>query len=276
MIEAFSHTFMQNALLAALLASIACGVIGSLVVVNRLVFMAGGIAHSAYGGVGLAFFLGLPVLPCTIGFTLAASTLMAAATFGRIERADTFVGMLWAAGMALGVLLLDATPGYNVDLMSYLFGSILAVPRSDILLMAVLVAGIVGLVCYNYKNFLAMSYDAEFARTRGVRVRALHHLLLGLVAVSVVITIQVVGLLLVIALMTIPPFVAERHVTSLGRMMAAASAWSVLFCLLGLWASYSFNVSSGASIIGAATAGSAILFGALHISGRIRAGRPRA
>jgi zinc transport system permease protein len=270
MIEAFSHAFMQNALMAALLASIACGVIGSLVVVNRLVFMAGGIAHSAYGGVGLAFFLGLPVLPCTIGFTLAASSLMAAVTFGRIERADTFVGLLWAAGMACGVLLLDITPGYNVDLMSYLFGSILAVPRSDILLMAVLVGGIVGLVCYNYKNLLAMSFDPEFALARGVRVRLLYNLLLGMVAVSVVITIQVVGLLLVIALLTIPPFVAERHVASLGRMMAAASAWSILFCLLGLWGSYAFNVSSGASIIAVATASSGLLFAAFRVHGRIK------
>lgn len=137
--------FIQNAVLAGILASVACGVIGSLVVVNRQVFMAGGVAHAAYGGVGLAFFLGLPVLPCTVLFTALAALGMALASFGRAERSDALVGVMWAAGMALGIILMDLTPGYNVDLMSYLFGSILAVPTRDVWFMAGLDLVILGL-----------------------------------------------------------------------------------------------------------------------------------
>ncbi len=253
MLEALSFEFMQNALMAAVLASIACGIIGSLVVVNRIVFLSGGIAHTAYGGVGLAFFFGWPVLPCTIGFTLAASLVMGAVTLRHSDRVDTIIGVLWAAGMALGIILLDITPGYNVDLMSFLFGSILAVPVSDLWIMAGLVVVILALVLLFYRSFLVMSFDQEFARARGVPVSILYLLMLSMVAVSVVMIIRVVGLILVIALLTIPPYLAGRFAKSLGKMMLAAIAWSIVFCITGLWISYQFNITSGASIIACAT-----------------------
>lgn len=255
MLEALSYPFMQNALAAALLASLACGLIGSLVVVNRLVFLAGGVAHAAYGGVGLAFYLGAPVLPCTIGFTLASSGLMGWATLRRGERADTLVGVLWAAGMACGILLLDLTPGYNVDLLSYLFGSILTVPRADLWAMLVLDVLLFAIIFVFYKDFLTMSYDREFASTCGVRVELLHFLLLGMVAVSVVMVIQIVGLILVIALLSIPPYMAERQCSRLSRMMLWATVYSALFCLGGLALSYLFDLTSGATIIAVATLG---------------------
>ncbi len=253
LLDALSYGFMQNALLAGLLASVACGIMGSLVVVNRLVFLAGGVAHAAYGGVGLAFFLGLPVLPSTIAFTLGASGLMGWASLRRTERADTLVGVLWAAGMACGILLLDLSPGYNVDLMSYLFGSILTVPHNDLLAMLALDVLVLGVVFLRYKDLLAMSYDREFAATCGVRVPLLHFLLLGLTALSVVMVIQVVGLLLVIALMSIPPYLAERNARTLAGMMLLATLWSLFFCIGGLLLAYGFNLTSGASIIAVAT-----------------------
>ncbi len=253
MIEALSLDFMQNALLAGVLASIACGIIGSLVVVNRQVFLAGGVAHAAYGGVGLAFFFSLPVLPTTIGFTILAALIMAATTFGRAERTDAVIGVLWAAGMALGIILLDVTPGYNVDLISYLFGSILAVPRSDIWIMLGLDLGVIALVAFFYKDFLALSFDVEFAKSNGVPVKTLYFVMLVMIAVGVVMIIQVVGLILVIALLTIPPMMAENKACSLGRMMLNASLWSLLFCLAGLFFSYTYDLTSGASIIAVAT-----------------------
>lgn len=135
MLEAFHMEFMRNALLAGFLTSIACGIIGTLVVVNRIVFISGGIAHAAYGGIGIAFYLGIPLLAGTTGFSLLISILMAMVTLKNKQRADTIIGVLWAVGMALGIILMDLTPGYHVDLMSYLFGSILAVPGSDLWLM---------------------------------------------------------------------------------------------------------------------------------------------
>lgn len=269
LIQVLSLPFMQHALLAALLASLACGMIGSLVVVNRLVFMSGGIAHAAYGGVGLAFFLGLPVLPCTVGFTLGASLLMGVLTLKRQERTDTLIGVLWAAGMAVGILLLDLTPGYNVDLMSYLFGSLLAVPGSDLWLMSGLVLLVLACVGWFYRDLQAFSFDREFAATRGIPVTLLHFLLLAMVALSVVMIIRVVGLILVIALLTIPAHLAERLTTSLASMMLMASGLSALFCLSGLFLAYLFDLTSGASIIAVATT---VFLGVLGTG--IQRGRP--
>jgi len=249
MIEALQLEFMRHAVLAGLLASLACGVIGTLVVVNRIVFITGGIAHTAYGGIGLAFFLGLSPLLGAVGFSLAAAGLMAWLSLSRRHRADTIIGVLWAVGMALGVILIDLTPGYNVDLMSYLFGSILAVPVADLYLMAGLDAAVLIVVARRYNQFLAMSFDQEFALTRGIPVRGLYLTLLVLIALTVVLLIRVVGLILVIALVTIPPYIAESFCRSLKSMMGLAAGLSALFTLAGLGLSYAFNLTSGPSII---------------------------
>ena len=249
MIEALQFDFMQNALAAGILASIICGIMGTLVVVNRIVFLSGGIAHAAYGGIGLAFFFKWPYLPGTIGFSLLAAMLMAAVSYKVKHRADTIIGVIWAVGMAFGIILLDLTPGYNVDLMSYLFGSILTVPGSDLAIMAVVVGCVAVLVFYYYPDLLAMSYDEEFARIRGVPVKMLYFGLIGMLAVTVVMVIQVVGLILVIALLTIPPFIVEKYAKSLIQMMVASSILGSVFTLMGLWLSYQYNLTSGATII---------------------------
>ncbi len=249
MIEAFQFDFMRNALAAGILASIICGIMGTLVVVNRIVFLSGGIAHAAYGGIGLAFYFNWPYLTGTIGFSLFAAMVMAAISHTVKHRADTIIGVVWALGMAFGIILIDMTPGYNVDLMSYLFGSILTVPRSDLLIMAVIGVMMTILVVYYYQDLLAMSYDEEFARIRGVPVKKLYFGLIGMLAVTIVLVIQVVGLILVIALLTIPPFIAEKYARSLVQMMVASSILGAVFTVTGLWFSYRFNLTSGASII---------------------------
>lgn len=249
MLEALQFEFMRNALLAGILASITCGVIGTFIVVNRMVFISGGIAHAAYGGVGLAFFFGLSPILGILGFSLLVSVFMAAISFKAKHRADTIIGVLWAVGMALGVLLLDVTPGYNVDLMSYLFGSILTVPTSDLWLMLVLNGLIVLTISYLYHDLAALSYDEEFAQVRGVPVKVLYFLLMAMIALSVVMIIQVVGLILIIALLTISPYIAEKFSGSLIGMMFYSVLLNFLFTSTGLWVSYSFNLTSGASII---------------------------
>lgn len=240
---------MQNALLAGLLTSVICGVIGTLVVVNRIVFLSGGIAHASYGGIGLAFFCGWPYLLGMLGFALGGAVIMALVTLKMKHRADTIIGVVWAVGMATGIILLDLTPGYNVDLMSYLFGSILTVPASDLWIMLWVGVLICGVVTFYYNDFLAMSYDEEFAQIRGVPVRFLYLLLIGMIAVAIVVIIQIVGLILVIALMTIPPFMAERYVRSLFKMMIISSLLGMIFTIGGLWLAYAYNLTSGASII---------------------------
>lgn len=255
MIDALHFEFMRNALLAGLLASVICGVIGTLIVVNRLVFLSGGIAHSAYGGIGLAFFFGWPYMVCTTLFALAAALTMAAVSRSMKQRADTIIGVMWAVGMATGILLLDFTPGYNVDLMSYLFGSIMSVPRSELVSMALLGGTVLALIFFFFKDLLVMSYDEEFAQVQGVPVRALFYLLIGSVAVTVVVVVQVVGLILVIALMTIPPSIAEKYTSSMLQMMALSCGLGMLFITGGLWGSYHYDLTSGAAIILVAATG---------------------
>ena len=247
--EALQYDFMRNALLAGLLVSISCGIIGSLVVVNRIVFMSGGIAHAAFGGVGLGFFCGFsPFLGAAI-FATGVSLVMGVISLKSKHRADTIIGVLWAIGMASGIILIDLTPGYHVDLMSYLFGSILAVPAADLWFMLPLDGFVLLMVVLFYREFVALSYDEQFAFVVGVPVKTLYMLLLGMTALSIVMIIRVVGLILVIALLTIPPFIAEKYTRSLGQMMVLSSILSVCFTISGLWFSYAFDLTSGATII---------------------------
>lgn len=254
--EILSFPFMQNALLAAFLCSVASGVIGTLVVLNRLSYLAGAIAHAAYGGIGLAFLFRLPVLPCTMGFSLASSLLMARiAAPGNSSRRDpdTAIGILWAAGMAFGIILIELSPGYAGDLMGFLFGSILAVPLSSIYLMAALDIVLILLYLRFRQGLTALSLDPDFALSRGVPVRAYFFLLVGMAAIAVVMLLQVVGLILVIAMLTIPPHMARNCATTLGGMMLTAAALNLAFCVTGLALAWAFDISSGALIIAVAT-----------------------
>jgi len=249
MLEILSYEFIQNAILAGLLVSIASGIIGSLIVVNRMVFLAGGIAHTSYGGIGLAVYFGLPIFLGASVFAVAAALLMAIITLNQRDKIDTFIGLIWAVGMAIGIIFVDLTPGYNVDLMSYLFGSILAVSSDDLTYMSILLTVIIIIVTLFYREILAVSYDSQYAKLRGINVKFFYTLILVLSALTVVIAIKVVGLILVIALLTIPIYIAEKLSNSLGIMMIISGILSSIFTLVGLWFSYQFDVTSGASII---------------------------
>lgn len=249
MLEILTYEFMQNAFIAGILVSIASGIIGSLIVVNRMVFLAGGIAHTSYGGIGLAVYFGLPIFLGASVFALLAALLMAALTINKRERTDTFIGLIWAVGMAIGIIFVDLTPGYNVDLMSYLFGSILAVSKEDIYYMYTLVFGVITIVTFWYRDILAVSYDSEYAKLRGINVNLFYTLILILSALTVVIAIKVVGLILVIALLTIPIYIAEKLSNSLYAMMFISSILASVFTTIGLIVSYTLNLTSGASII---------------------------
>jgi zinc transport system permease protein len=249
MIEALQFEFMQHALLSGILVSFAAGIIGSLIVVNRMVFLAGGIAHTSYGGIGLAVYFGLPIFLGASLFAVAAALLIAVLTLKKRHRMDTFIGLIWAVGMAIGVIFVDLTPGYNVDLMSYLFGSILAVSTQDLYFMAALLTFILFVVIVKYRDILAVSYDSEYASLRGVNVKFYYTLILVLSALTVVIAIKVVGLILVIAMLTIPVYIAEKLSNNLFTMMFLSGGIATVFTILGLWMSYTYDLSSGASII---------------------------
>jgi len=249
MIEALQFEFMRNAVFAGILVSIACGIIGSYVVVNRTVFISGGIAHAAYGGIGLGYYLGIEPTLMAIPFSLLSALIMGLVHHRTQQHEDTLIGVLWAIGMALGIIFIDLTPGYAADLMSYLFGSILAVPKSSIIMMLVMNAVIILTVYFFYNEFLALSFDEEYARVLSVPVEPLYLLQLALTGLTVVLTMRVVGLIMVIALMTIPAAISIQFTTKLHHTMMLSSFLGVGFTLSGLYFSYIFNLTSGATII---------------------------
>ena len=248
--DALQHyEFLRNALLGGLLASIGCGIMGSYVVVKRIGFLAGGISHTVLGGMGIALFLGLSPIGGALVAALVAALLIGWVSLEWKEREDTLIGALWAVGMAVGILFISRTPGYNVDLMSYLFGNILMVPPGELWLMAVMDLLVLITVVLFYRQFLAVSFDEEFARLRGVPVKLFYLLLLCMVAVTVVLLIQVVGLILVIALLTLPAAIATQYVHSLGKMMLLATLLGILFTVSGLALAYKPDLPAGATII---------------------------
>ena len=250
-----NHLFLQYALLTGILASIACGVIGTYVVVRRITYIAGSIAHCVLGGMGAARYMhvvhGWPVDPLHGALVVA---LLAAMIIGWVslrakEREDTVIGALWAIGMAAGILFISRTPGYNEDLMSYLFGNILMVSPQKLWLLVALDALVVGVGIVFYNQFLAVCFDEEFARLRGIRVEFYYLLLLCLTALTVVLLVTVVGIVMVIALLTLPVAVAGQFAKTLWHMMALSALFSALLTTAGLALSYGPNLPSGATII---------------------------
>ncbi|HOE35830.1 MAG: metal ABC transporter permease [Chloroflexi bacterium] len=247
--EVLSYEFMRNALLDGVIVSAACGVVGTLVVLNRIVFISGGIAHAAYGGVGIAYFLGLNPVWGAVGFSLLSSLAMGYVHRKEKARADTIIGVMWALGMALGIIFVSLSPGYKADLMSYLFGSILAVSTGDLWLMAVIALVVLAFVLVFYRLLLAISFDETFSTVRNVPVGLLSMAMIVLIGLTVVISMRVVGLILVIALLTIPPAIANLYVREMRGIMVLSTGLSLLFMIAGLLVSYALNLPSGAVII---------------------------
>lgn len=247
---------LQAALLAGLLASVACGIVGSYVVVRRISYLAGGIAHCVLGGLGAACYVrevyGWEWLHPLYGAVVAA--LVAAVIIGLVslrggQREDTVIGALWAIGMAVGIVFILKTPGYGIDPMSYLFGDILMVREQELWLIGLLdgLVVVIGLLCYN--QLQAVCFDEEFARLRGVNVELFYLLLLCLTALTVVLLVSVVGIVMVIALLTLPAAVAGHFCRTLWQMMVASAFLCMLFTMGGLALCYGPELPPGATII---------------------------
>lgn len=249
MIDLLQYGFMQKALIAAILVSVICGLLGPISVIRRSVMTTGGIAHGAYGGLGLAWFMGWPP---RVGVYGAAILLAVIATWMERKapsRSDTVMGMIWAVGMATGVIFTDITPGYGTELTSYLFGSILTVSSGDIAIMVALALGTTGLVTFAFRPVEAFLFDQTFAKTKGVPVWLIDFVLTLLTSLAVVAVIRVVGLIMVIALFTMPSALVERECRSLASMMALSVAAAMFICVLGLWISVAFDLTAGAAIV---------------------------
>jgi zinc transport system permease protein len=243
------HAFLQYALLGCLLAAVGCGVIGPFVVVQRMSYLAGGIAHSVLGGMGIAYFLGGDPLAGALAAAVIAALVIGGARRLVRHDADTLISAVWAVGMAVGVLFMARAPGYGTDLLGYLFGDILLIDPRKLVFLAVLDAVAVLVLLAGYRAFLAVAFDEEFARVRGLRTGRVQQVFLVLVALLVVVLVQVVGLILLIALLTLPAAMAGQHVRTVGAMIPVAMGLGAVLSTAGLATAYAFDLPAGATII---------------------------
>lgn len=260
-----NYQYMQNAVMASLLAAIVCGIMGVIIVEKKLVMLSGGIAHTAYGGVGLGYLLGFEPIYGAFVFSSIASIGVGYIKRKGTANSDVIIGMFWSLGMALGILFISLTPGYPPDISSYLFGNILSIPRFYIKLMAVLTFVILLITVVFYNHLKAYLFDEEFAYISGVKTAVLDYLLMLMIAMTVVVLMRVVGIVLVIALLTAPSATAALLTNDLKKRMIYSSIVVSLFCLVGLWLSYTLNLSPGAIIVILCVGTYFIIYVAKHI-----------
>jgi zinc transport system permease protein len=252
---ALNYSFMRNAIIVAVLVSVACGVVGSYVVARRITYIAGSISHAALGGIGIAHYMmvvyALAVSPLAgaVAAAVVSAIIIGLVSLKAREREDTVIGAIWAVGMAVGILFISRTPGYSQDLMSYLFGNILMVSSNDVWLVAILDLVVIALSIAFHSRFQAVCYDEEFARVRGLSVEFYYLLLLCMTALTVVVLVTVVGIVMVIALISLPAAIAGLFTRTLRQMIVAAAAISMVLVLAGLAISYSPSLPAGATII---------------------------
>lgn len=248
--DLLQYGYLSNALTACVLSGIACGIVGTYVVCRRMVFLAGGITHASFGGLGIAFWMGAnPIGGALVFAVLSALGIEWAGSRGRI-REDSAIGIIWSVGMAVGALFMSLRPGYTSgDLSAYLFGSIITVTREDVIALAVLTLLILVGAALWLRPVMYVAFDREFARSRGIRTRVISYLMAALVAVTIVLSIRIMGIVLLISLLTMPVVIVNAFTRSYRRIAAAAPVVAVAGNVAGLVASYHFEVPPGAAII---------------------------
>ncbi len=268
MTEMFGFAFVQRALLASLLVGTSCSLVGVYVVLRGLAFIGAGIAHAAFGGVALGFLMGWNPLLTAVGFCLGTSGAIHATSHAGKIKMDASIGIFYALTMALGILFVGLMRGYDARLYGYLFGNILSVTRADLLIIAVLTVAVAATVAVLFKEFQLLSFDAEMAEALGLPAGKLSFIMLLLISLTIVLSLDAVGVMLVFALIVTPASAAYQLTYDYRALFVLAVLFGNLSCFLGLVASYVFDVPSGATIVLTATA---LFFGCLAFSPKRRA-----
>jgi len=244
------YAYLHNALLACLLAGIACGIVGTYVVSRRTVFLAGGITHASFGGLGLAFYLGLNPIGGALAFAvLAALGIEWAGGRGRM-REDSAIGIIWSVGMALGVLFMSLRPGYTSgDLAAYLFGSIVTVTSADVAALAVLTGALLIGAALWLRPVMYVAFDREFARSQGIDTQRVSYLMAAFTAVTIVLAIRVMGIVLLLSLMTVPVVAMNMLSKSYRTIAFGAAVLGAAGGVFGLALSYRWELPSGVAVI---------------------------
>lgn len=248
-LELIGFGFFQNAILASLLTGITCGIIGTYIVSRRIVFLSGGITHASFGGLGIAYYAGLYPLLGAAMFSLASALGIQYISEKKKIREDSLIGIFWSAGMAIGILFIFMTPGYAPNLMSYLFGSVLTVSVTQLFLMLGLTIVTILMFYLFFRPIFYIAFDTEYAKTHSIQVNLFNRLLMSLLALTIVLSINVVGIILVIAYLTIPQSIAGIFFKDFKGMLIASAIICPLGSIIGLIASAILDVPPGASII---------------------------
>ena len=247
--DILGYSFFQNALLGSLFASILCAMVGTYIVTRRLVFISGGITHASFGGVGLGVFWGLnPVLSAMVFAVLSAFGVQFLSHKSDI-REDSAIALFWVFGMSVGIICCFLSPGFMPDLTAFLFGSILAIGFADIALLAVLTFLAAVIFLFAYRMILSVAFDVEFSRSQNLPVTAIEYIMMGLIAMTIVSVLRMVGIVLAISLLTVPQMTANLFTYKFKRIIVYSMLIGWIDCLVGLFFSYYFNVPSGAAII---------------------------
>ena len=247
--EILSYSFFQNALLGVLFVSIAAGIIGTYVVSRRMVFITGGITHACFGGLGLGFFLGINPIAMAAVFAIAAATGVEWMSTRQNVRQDSAIGVIWALGMALGTLFIFLSPGYVPELTSFLFGNVLTITSTDIILFAAYLVVLLEFFAVFYPQILLSAFDPDFAATRRLRVSAINLAMTIMIAICIVLTIRLIGIMLLLSLLTMPQMIAEMFTNRFHHMMIISSLVSIVCSVLGIFCSYWIAVPASATIV---------------------------
>lgn len=243
------YSFFQNALIGSVLASIVCGLVGTYIVTRRLTFISGGITHASFGGIGIGVFLGVnPIVSAMVFSVLSTFGIQWLSRRGNV-REDSAIAVFWAFGMSIGILFCFLTPGFVPDLPSFLFGSILTIESGNLWLLAALSVVTLFLFTAYYRMIVSTAFDPEFARSQRLPVSLIEYAMMALIAMTIVSTLRMVGIVLAMSLLTIPQMTANLFTYNFGRIAACSILIGCIDCVIGLAMSYWLNVPSGASII---------------------------
>ncbi|HZJ74836.1 MAG TPA: metal ABC transporter permease [Perlabentimonas sp.] len=245
----FEYQFVTNAFAAALLISIAAAMVGTYIVARRLVFLSGGITHASFGGIGIGYYIGINPILGAAAFAVLAAFGVEALSQKMNVREDSAIGMLWSVGMAIGIFFIFLTPGYSPNLITFLFGSILTVSSSDLILLLILNVVMVSFFIIFYKPILYLAFDSEFAKTQQIPVKTFSYILKGFIAITIVLSIRMVGIILLISMLTIPPTIANLFTKRFSSIIYISAVVGFVGAIGGLLISYNINVPSGATII---------------------------
>ena len=240
---------ISNSVYASILLSVAIAIIGSLIVINKTTAITGSIAHGSFGGIGLAMYLGSSVILTTSIFTVFLAVILAFITIKFPHRQDSLIGVIWAVGMSIGIIFLSLTPGYQSDALSYLFGNILLVENKDLIFMGIIDALILISIIFLYHRFLAMSYDREFLTLRGINANLLYTYFLILTSLTIVMSVRAIGIILILALFTIPALIAEKFTKKFYSMMIISGILGAVFMISGILISFFYNISPTPTIV---------------------------